>query len=120
MTDADKDATAGSSSHWRPFSKHDKADGRSALAQWGAACGIKFLEAKGNHRGHSILVVQPGRYVRVRFFPEPDVVEDQWNYVSSYSDRSGNVYLNVDEASSFGDPVQEITRCCTKAATHLA
>ena len=33
------------------------------------------------------------------------MVEDQWDYVSSYSDRSGNIYLNVDEHDRFGrDP----------------
>jgi RTX calcium-binding nonapeptide repeat (4 copies)/Matrixin len=105
MTDADKDATAGSSSHWRPFSKHDKADARSALAQWGAACGIKFLEAKGNHGDIQFSWCSQEDTSGFGFFPEPDEVEDQWDYVSSYSDRSGNIYLNVDEHDRFGrDP----------------
>ena len=56
-----KEATAGSSSHWRPINNY-KADARAALTKWGAACGIKFLEAKGitgtfNSRG-----LQPERY----------------------------------------------------------
>ncbi len=49
MTEADADAFTGSRSRWHPFSRKDKADARAALKKWGAASGITFLEAKGDH-----------------------------------------------------------------------
>ena len=97
MTGADHDAWSSSNSGWRPFSTKDKADARAALKQWGAASGIKFLEAKGDHGDIQFSWFAQKETDGIGYFPTSDSPNGMWEYVSEYSEISGNIYLDLND-----------------------
>lgn len=109
MTEADDEAFTGNHSRWRPFSTKDKADARAALKQWGAACGIKFLEAKADHGDLQFSWFPQKTTSGLGYYPWAEGLDyydtTTESYVSAFTELSGNVYLNVDERDRFArDP----------------
>ena len=108
MTEADADAFPGSRSHWHSFSRKDKADARAALKKWGAASGITFLEAKGDHGDIQFSWAPQEDSSGLGYFPASDdlgdITYDNF-YVESYDEIAGNIYLNTHDRSRFAaDP----------------
>ena len=105
MTDADDDAWTGSHSRWRPFSAIDKAHTKAALKQWGAASGITFLEAKGDHGDLQFSWFPQADTDGLGYFPSTESPYGRRDLVSEFTELSGNVYLDLGERDHFArDP----------------
>lgn len=106
MTKDDRTSWPEDASTWRPFSDQDKAAAKAALSQWGKACGITFLETKGDHgdiqfswipSGQTAFAYRPSNYYP--YGPE------EFTY---FYESAGNVYLNPTYEEYFSqNPTQK-------------
>src|SRR4051812_41303082 len=105
MTPYDKATYPSLASSWRGFSAGDQQEARAALKQWGDACGITFLEARGSHGDiHFNWLPTGSTNSGIGFFPlgegassgEPD-------YYTRFAASSGDIFLNSMYADYFRD-----------------